>query len=406
MIYKKLYTKDSKGKLRFWEVSSNLELNQDGYIPIIIKFGQDGSDKIQTKYRYTKSGKNKGKSNETSIQKQAELDVGYLIQQQLDKSYVENIEDYKEPIRPMLAHKYNDRKHTIKWEDENRYFASRKLNGIRCFIVCEDSRLRYESRTGKPFKRLHHLDSCILVDQLRNATDLTAKVILDGELFHPDIPFEIICSLINSDEYTSVTDPETGKVYKTEDIRFYCYDVASNEEGFKDLSYKDRFIDVEKEYTHFNSFYFVENVSVNSEEDLTNLAQEWINEGYEGLMLRDGNASYSFGKRSVALLKYKLMLDTEFKIIDIYEAENDPEKVVLLLENHFSTDKQYSTFECCLKGKKEDNLIYMNNKKDYIPTHWCTVQYQVLSQYNVPLFPVGLGLRKGSVVKGIFVPEM
>lgn len=402
-----LYTRDSKNKIRFWEVTSTFEVNDQGYIPIVIKYGQEGSDKIQTKLRYTKSGKNIGKSNETSIKQQAELDISYLIQQQLDKSYVLDISDYKDPVRPMLAHKYNDRKHTIEWEYKDRYLASRKLNGIRCFIVYDNGVFRYESRTGKPFKELLHITSDILVNELINANGVsTTNIILDGELFHPDIPFEIICSLINSDEYTSITDPETGKLYNTEDIRFYCYDVVSNEDGFKHLSYKDRFINVEKEYTHFNSFYFVENVVVNSEEDLITLAQEWINEGYEGLMLRDRNASYSFGKRSVALLKYKLMLDTEFKIIDIYTADNDPEKIVLLLENHFALTKQYGVFDCCLKGDKKENLKLLNEKDKLITTHWCTVQYQVLSQYNVPLFPVGIALRKGTVVDGEFIPEV
>ena len=50
---KELFTKDTKGKTRFWKATSNLELNADGHISILIEHGVLGSDKIVKKERFT-----------------------------------------------------------------------------------------------------------------------------------------------------------------------------------------------------------------------------------------------------------------------------------------------------------------------------------------------------------------
>ena len=161
-----LYTLDTKGKTRYWKAYSDLQSDRNGWITIKIEYGVKDSAKFITKERHVKSGKNIGKSNETSVQQQAELEIGYLYQKQFDDGYVLDITDYIESKRPQLAHKYNDRKHTVKWLSfvdsstvlSELYYASRKLNGIRCFIFMKDGRVtKFESRTGKSFKYFNHL---------------------------------------------------------------------------------------------------------------------------------------------------------------------------------------------------------------------------------------------------------
>ena len=98
------------------------------------------------------------------------------------------------------------------------------------------------------------------------------------------------------------------------------------------------------------------------------------------------------------------MEDEEFKIKSIYLAENDNQKVMFVLYNHHNlADENYSSFDCFIKGDKEVNLEYFNNQQYYI-NKWLTVQYQTLSKYNVPLFPVGLAIREGIEEDGKFRP--
>lgn len=398
---KMLYSLDSKGKIREWKASTDLSKDSTGYITITIEHGQQDGKK-QLKERKVKAGKNKGKANETSIEEQAYLEIGYLYQKQLDQGYVFDIASYKIPKRPMLAYKYKEKAHKVVWSDDKSnpgilQYASRKLNGIRCFIFVENGiPTLFESRTGKAFKYFNHI-----ADDIKTTYFENKNYILDGELFHPDIPFEIICSLVNSDDYTEVLDPETGITWSTKDIRFYCYDRSGQDET---ETFYERFIKSNWYHTESKSVYLVESVAVLNEEEMIALALKWIKEGFEGLMLRAGNGIYEFGKRSIFLLKFKVMEQEEFKVFKIYLAENDENKVMVTLHNHHNKEEPYNKFDCAIKGNKDLNLEYYKNKVEYEEKAWMTVDYQVLSSYRVPLFPVGIVIRKGEIINDEFVP--
>ena len=385
LIDTKLYKYNSKNKILEWWVT-NLRENEDCTFSFDIKYGQQGG-KIVTKERRVVNGKNKSKSNETTIQQQTELEIGYLYQKQLDDGYVQNIDDYVEPRRPMLAHKYQDRGKSVDWEKDN--YASTKLDGIRCFIfVDNDGNCTFESRTGKEFKYFQHIE---LEVQSKNITN----AILDGELYSENISFEKICSLVNSDDYVPEEDVE---------IKFYIYDMILNNN--LDETFENRY----KRYSSVfdtnveNHIISVTQTLVKSEEDMKILAAQFVSEDYEGLMLKQGDAKYDFGKRSVALLKYKEMHSAEFKIKDIFVAENDPDRVQI--ELYINPENTEETFKIgTLKGNKEDNYNNYYHNRDNLINKWLTVNYQTLTSYGVPLFPVGIGIREGEVIDGEFVPE-
>lgn len=347
-----------------------------------------------------KSGKNLGKRNETTIQRQAELELSYLYQKQIDSGYVYNIEQYVDLIRPQLAFKYEVKKHLVDWSRslstlmKDKLYASRKLNGIRCAIFIKNGKITFESRTGKAFKYFHHIanDINIPLDDI--------EYMFDGELFNKDIPFEVLCSLINSETYTEIT--YNGITYNTNQVEFHCYDFVD----FKQINddYFDRFVDNFSLYYFGDSFKVVSNVFVDNEDDMYRLAKEWTEDGYEGLMLRSGWVSYQFGRRTEYLLKVKLFESEEFKIKDIYLAENDQTKVMFLLYNHHNDLTPYNVFDCSVKGNKEYNLNYYQNKQDYI-NYWCTVSYQALSSYSVPLFAQVEVIRDGKIINDKFTPN-
>lgn len=405
---KELFTLDTKGKTRFWKATSSLELNADGYISILIEHGVLGSDKVVKKERFTKSGKNKSKSNETTIKEQALLDISYLYQKQLDDGYVFDLEEYKEPLQPQLAHPYEKRKHTVNFDYKhstasndysNRYYASKKLDGVRLFIfVSEGKVIKFESRTGKPFKYFTHIATAI-ESKLSESDKVLKNIIFDGELFNKNIPFNVLSSLINSDDY--ITNTFNGVVYKTEQVQFHCYDRVNLDKREED--YFTRFIDVSIPVED-DVVFKVENKIIKSEQDMIILGRKWIAEGYEGLMLRNGWTPYDFGKRSNNLLKYKIMLDEEFLILDIIDSENEPGQPIFVVEVQKETEKdKLLTCNVRMKGEKKENEKYLTNKKDYV-NKWLKVQYQTKSEYNVPLFPVGLEIREGTVVDGKFIP--
>ena len=127
LIDTKLYKYNSKNKILEWWIT-NLRENEDCTFSFYIKYGQQGG-KIITKERRVVNGKNKSKSNETTIQQQTELEIGYLYQKQLDDGYVASLEDYRDPVRPMLAQKYQDKKKHVIWASEeqpNNFYRNSK----------------------------------------------------------------------------------------------------------------------------------------------------------------------------------------------------------------------------------------------------------------------------------------
>lgn len=390
-IGKPLYTLDSKNKVRVWSVNSSLIPNKEGYIELEIIHGVLNG-KLQSKFRYVKSGKNIGKSNETSLEQQALSEINSLYDKQFKLSYYENIEDFVVAKKPNLAYTLESKQHTLDF-NKNVYYLSPKYDGIRCFIiVADDNTCTYYSRTAKKF-----IDFPIITDSILN---LKANSIYDGELYNPLLPFNLISSIVNKLIYTDVEWDNNR--YSTNDIQFYCYDWINLEDSSQ--TYEERFennINLKSN----KSFYKVKNEIVKSLEEVHLKSKELVAQGFEGGMLRNGFAIYEFDTRTINLLKVKFMHDTEFLILNVYTAENDSEKVMFTLENKFSKDDSYSTFECTLKGSKIDNLEIYKDKEGYINKKWMKVQYQALSSYNVPLFPVGLEIRDGIVVNGVFEPN-
>ena len=51
-----------------------------------------------------------------------------------------------------------------------------------------------------------------------------------------------------------------------------------------------------------------------------------------------------------------------------------------------------------------EEYLIRKDKNQFI-NNWLTVQYQTLSKYKVPLFPVGIGIREGVEIDGKFEPS-
>ena len=185
-------------------------------------------------------------------------------------------------------------------------------------------------------------------------------------------------------------------------LQFHCYDILESD-NFT-LDYDERFINNLNLFKDKSFIKLVENILLFSEEEMLKLASVWVNDGFEGLMIRSRHSLYDFGRRSIALLKVKFFESEEFKINNVYLAENDNTKVMFLLENHHTTLEPYNKFDCSVKGNKEYNMVYYNNKEQYIDK-WCTVSYQALSSYFVPLFAQVEAIRDGEHTESIFIPN-
>ena len=401
---KTIYSISKTGKITTWSADLNLTLNSDGYLEIAIESGYEDGKKIN-KTRLVKTGKNLGRANETSLEAQAKLELERLYQDKYDKGYKNNKDEVSiskkvdDISKPMLADKYPEKVHKLPLSLKSIALQP-KVDGLRCFIEkMPDESIRFSSRSGKIFTPIPFLTTWA-----RSA--LKVGDIFDGELYIPGKPLQEIMSIV------SPTKNIKTELLKT--VQFFWYDYIPK--GQEDKSFKERFIDntivashgaykletilFEKDSVDLPSGITVESTQSEYLIDIFDpIFDSFIEEGYEGMMIRDINSQYYFGRRSVSLLKYKKMQTEEFQIVDILESDNDeaPRFVCDLRNGNEVTVR--------LKGDKEENLKYLNNKETYIGK-WLTIKYQIKTVTGSLQFPVGVAIREGEVIDGEFVPSI
>jgi DNA ligase-1 len=139
--------------------------------------------------------------------------------------------------------------------------------------------------------------------------------VLDGELYtsNKDVDFNTIISCVRKTKPTQA-DLELSKQY----IEYWMYDLYEGEDKGYEKRYKD-LIDLKSKYI-LDPFMFkvVVTYELPDEKHVMEQLQHYIEQGFEGQILRDPNTPYE-NKRSNGLLKHKTFFDEEFDIIGYAE---------------------------------------------------------------------------------------
>lgn len=248
-------------------------------------------------------GKNIGKKNETTPEQQAIFEATQMWQKRKDLGHHENIEDCdkKTFYAPMLATDF-DKIKTISYP----ILSQPKLDGMRCIIKSDGM----WSRTGKEVLSAPHI-----FDSIKHIFDKYPDLILDGELYtsNKDVDFNTIISCVRKTKPTT-EDLEISKQY----INYWVYDLPNwdnNDYGFYDRMLKtlDILDEIQSKLLVITPTY-----SIGYEEEIHTKLAEYIADGFEGQILRVPNSLYE-NKRSKSLIKHKMFVDEEFKIIGYAE---------------------------------------------------------------------------------------
>ena len=376
MKFPTLFKKTSTGAIQFWDIETG---EYDHIAWINTTYGQVGTDSPQKTTDYIENGKNIGKKNETTPIQQADKEAEAKWTKRKKAGYVESVkaaeaeeldELIKGGIAPMLAHKFSEHGHKIKYP----CYVQPKMDGIRCIaMIDKNGKCTLWSRTRKQITSVPHIIKEIEAMNL-------AYGVLDGELYNHQYKsnFEHIVHLVRQEE----PDPQHT------DVEYHIYDMITED------TFEHRIGWIKSIWsmlmlngpTHLK---LVQTEEVKTEEE----AIEWYNAfkemGYEGAMLRNSAGLY-VNKRSYDLLKVKEFQDDEFKIIGIEEGRGKLSGHVGSFLCETSTGKPFSA-----KAKGSTEML-----KTYFQDHstWqgkkLTVQYQGLTgKEGVPRFPVGKAIR-------------
>jgi DNA ligase 1 len=384
-----LYKVDTKGKLREWT------MHIDGASFYAVKGLVDG--KKTTDKATTTIAKNVGRSNETTPEGQAELQAQAKFQKKLDSGYAfDPIDAQKKKFyEPMLAHNFKDR------QDEINYpcYSQPKLDGIRCVVRKEGEKLVGRTRNGKEIECIPHI-----LKSLNGFFLAYPTAILDGELYNHDLRdnFNKITSLVRKQkpiQSSNMTDKAFAKKCKefqerlaeAEDtIQYHIYDCPKlNDVVNEKQSFDHRIEDMSAKITTTKSICLVETNEAYTLGNLNNLYNQYLEQGYEGQMVRKSLSSYE-NKRSKSLLKRKEFVDAEYKVVDIDIGNGNRSGTAKNLVCY--CEKTDQTFNSNIKGSFEYLKEIYDNRKDYIGK-LATIKYFQLTPDGVPRFPYAIGFR-------------
>ena len=363
----KIYKKDTKGKIRSLEIQA-----VDGHI-IQISGLLDGKKVTHDKLC---KPKNVGKSNETDAQSQAELQKSSLITKKIREGYFYYIEEATNTkvIKPMLAKDYFKELHKLKLL--NTIALQPKLDGVRCIVHYDAS-----TKTIKAFTRQNKLIENIqpILDELLEYLEDSEDVIFDGELYIHGYTFQQVTKVIknpwNSDPTSNIATP-----------RYSIYDIVEEGVAFEQR-YRNLYHSIYDEmgFLHLD---IVETLFVdNTAEEIKAQYSDYIEEGYEGMMIRVMSSEYKIGGRSSDLLKYKEFITVTSIIHAITPNDANP--------NHGTV---WTLFEGNVQksGAKlshEDREEILRNKHDYVG-RMGEFRYFEKTDDGLMRFPVFLGLRE------------
>ena len=362
--YETLYKVDTAGRVRVWSMEA------DGARTRTITGIEDGTQ-VVSGWKETRA-KNVGRSNATTAEEQAivEIENAYALKLEGDyhKSKAAAKRGKPQKIKPMLAAEWTARKDKIEYP----VFVQPKLDGIRCIAKADG----LWSRTGKPIVAVPHINKA-----LEKFFNKNPDAILDGELYNHDFKddFNAIISMVRK---TKPTDEALELAEKQ--VQFHVYDIASHDGVFD-----TRIGEVDKIVSKVNnpSIVCVETWEANDEEQVDDLYGNFIEQGYEGGIIR-GNAPYEF-KRSNSLLKRKDFEDKEFKILDILPGKGNwagyAKRVIFELEDGRECGSG-------LAGSQTLAKEILENKEAYIGKQ-VTVQYFTRTPDGVPRFPIAKALH-------------
>jgi len=232
-------------------------------------------------------------------------------------------------FKPMLA---PNNKVPLKLEDLSYpLMASIKLDGIRCeFIKAE-----LLSRSLKQIVNIQLREKFQPLIAYAKGHD----IILDGEIYNHEIPFSLISSCVTTidhDDKKAVKsweekciehDVDMTREKAVANMKFHIFD--SIQSGYLQQPFTERNDIIKNIETDFSDIMIkIEQVIVNSKEEVEAFYLKVLDMGYEGLILKNMNGRYKCGRGTIKeglIYKVKPLETVDAKIIEVIQGTNAKE---------------------------------------------------------------------------------
>jgi DNA ligase-1 len=394
-----LISRDTKGKIRIAIISYELIKEENSRYFIIHRVsGQLGGKRTNQPDVIVDRG-----LATRNLWEQVELRFNHLVKEKKDKGYREvekDPEEYSETElneilggvitsqdgipKPMLA-KQLDKVTNLKILDKE-WYASRKIDGLRCLIYMgTDGELHTASRGAMNY------DSA-MVEILTHPTLIklfkdNPGLILDGEAYHHFWTLQQLNSVAR-----------TQKTAKDLDIlQFYWYDIVDTNSTFDERwafmnDIKDQLnltFEPEREFELGElRIQFVPQQLISGYDNMMKLHNEFVSEGWEGVVIRDPDKVYRPNGRTNDMIKIKKYRDDTFKVVDYELGLRGSEDMVFIMEL-----PDGRTFKAKPLGDRSQKEEYVENFDSLYKGHIGECKFFYYSDDGIPLQPAMRGFR-------------
>ena len=384
-------SRDSKGKLRVVELSADWcdEEHAFGIYKTTYQYGGKRTEQPTTYVRCGKAAR--------TVREQLELEYKSNMKKYLDKGYKllsKYIDEYSEQElqeiigdvrtgqdgvpKPQLA-KQADKITNLKIFDK-KYWGSRKIDGLRCLIYLgDDNKLHTSSRgaTNYDSAMCEILTHPMLIKLFKDNPGL----IMDGECYKHGYSLQQLNSIARTQK--------TAVDYSI--LQFYWYDIvdinSTTTERINKINKiaKDLNLDFNPERQFKEGdlrIQLVPHIEVSGWNNIESLHNQYVSEGWEGLVIRLQSSTYGPNKRTNDWIKVKMYKDDCFKVIGIEGGLRGSEDMVFIL-----TTDDGKTFKAKPFGDREQKQEYWDNFDEKYKGHIGECKFFYYSDDGVPLQP-------------------
>lgn len=372
---KLLYKLNNNGKPMYWGCNNNNGV-------IFLKYGiVGGVEHVESYSHVQKDIEKEVKSKYNEKFKQGYIDITEVVDENNPIPVGKELENWltlnlpknlsntnNNTLLPMLAKTYNGN----FWKYTSIGMGQYKINGLRCIIRVHKSNdlfnpysLSFQSREGIYWESLFNLELRLLTIFDTSFLDwlIEENAALDGEIYLPGYSVNDINHFVKD---------ATCKENKL--LQYWCYDLLIEnmpaETRYETLNIKlNNFVyilnDKKSHLNHNSTFLLLPTFEITSDIQAIKYRDSFIDAGFEGLILRNPDSEYQFGRRRVGYMeKFKAAQDGLFKIVDIIK-EPKRDLPIIICQNDINDAKFETRFSYPHDVQKE----ILQRKEKYIGTY-------------------------------------
>lgn len=390
-----LVSRGAKGEIRCFELW--FEKDEDCYVIHRQSFQWDGK-RVNQPDIYICEGKVNRDTYAQTI-----LKFLSLVKEKKDKGYKELEKDFSQYTikdidtflpkentdangfrKHMLAKAFDKVKQSVI-DKEEYWYASRKIDGVRASFYWKDNQIVTASRGGGDYDAAcqHFIEHPQFIEFFQRHP----KVVLDLELYKHGKSLQQISGAARLEKNTYDCDWLEGYIY---DVMYPTIPFETRLKILKQIA-KELNLGFDP-YRKWNpgelQLQMVPHVKVSGFDNIMQLHNDYVEEGFEGVVIRNPNKPYGFGKRTNDMIKIKKYKTEEFLVTDYEFGLRGSEDMVFVCQT-----KEGKEFKAKPWGDREQKDWYIEHFETACKNQLATIKFFTMSDDRCPLQPSLISFR-------------